>query len=254
MDTASVLNFISGLELKEPQEQFKTKKKRSLTNNFELVAEGKEQIFIADKSIVSFVSQVGNQNRKDVLNSTLFAQMAAHKKFPDEKNLIEWYNTFVNVLSSVGWNIEASEFAKWESSKSILEVENVIIDILTAAFGANYIAIIKNTLESIKKLSDGNNKLNVFEKNTHTLSKGCFQMAIAVEENDTVALQLATFFLTSKNEIQKIIFFKSTKDSTKLEYASKRGTLNTELYSQIRFGVLEKLGTAIKNNIAEIEI
>lgn len=246
-------NFISDLQIQSPKEKFEVSLTRS-GEPVEMIDEGKEQSFLADKSVVSFVSQVKEQNRKDVLNSTLLAQMAANKKFPDQDNITEWYSSFIDTLSKIGWNIQSAEMSTFEDSKSVFEIEEAIIDILAGAFGGGYVTAIAKTLESIKKMSNEDHKIIAFEKNTHTFSKGCFQIALATEENDTVTIQLGTFLLTSSKKIKQILFFTSKKDKTKLEYSSRTGTLNAEVYSNIRDAVVKKLGENISAYIAEIEI
>lgn len=218
------------------------------------LTEGVEQSFLNAKSLVSFVSDINGQRRSDVLNSVLLAQLAANREFPDESQLIDWYKKFVNVLTNLGWVIEAAEFSSFESNGTVFEAENAITSILTAAFGGSFMTVITKTLDAIKGLSDENGKITVFEKNTHSLSKGAFQIGLAKEENDTVTLQMGTFMLTSRNEIKKILFFKSTIDKTELNYCSRTGTLNEEIYAKIRTQVQDKLGGRIADYITEIDI
>jgi hypothetical protein len=245
------ISYVSDLELSFPSEKFETVRTRSGESP---VKEGEEQAFLADKSLVSFISEVSGQNRKDVLNSTLLAQLAANKKYPNEADMLKWYETFIGVLSKIGWNIENAEVSTFEQTKNVFEIEKAIIDILTAAFGGGYIKVISKTLESLKNMSADDKKIIAFEKNTHSLTKGCFQIALAVEKNDSVSVQLGTFILTTNNKIKQILFFKSTKDKTKLQYTSRRGTLNSEIYADVRTTVVQKLGKNISEYVAEIEI
>ncbi len=253
MPTKDPISYVSDLQVKYPEGRFETYRSRSPEDD-KLIKEGSEQAFLADKSLVSFISEVNGQNRKDVLNSTLLAQMAANKKFPNEEDILEWYQAFIDVLSKIGWNIESSEISTFESSKTVFEIEDAIIDILSGAFGGGYIKVIAKTLESIKNMSDEDHKIIAFEKNTHSLTKGCFQIALAVEENEVVSMQLGTFLLTSTKKIKQILFFTSKKDKTKLQYSSRLGTLNAEVYEQIRSAVLKKLGDDITAYVTEIEI
>jgi len=216
--------------------------------------EGAEQSFVSNKSIVSFASSVSAKHRNDILDSTLLAQLAANKKFPEENENIEWYKTFTEVLSNIGWIVEDSEFSNFEANEDVFEMKAAIIGIITAAFGSNFVGIITKTMEAIKGLGDENGTIIAFKKNTQTLQKGCFQIALAVEENDTISLQMGVFFLESKNRITQILFFKSSKDSTKLTYNSRRATLHGERYSVVRDTVAKKLGEEIQKNISEIEI
>lgn len=249
-----MISYVTNLELKYPSEAFEIFKGRDAVEE-NIVKEGQGQAFLSDKSLVSFVSGVSGQNRKDVLNSTLLAQLAANKKVSIETDMNGWYKAFIEVLGKLGWQIEGAEINTFEAKESLYAVENVIIDILTAAFGGNYVLIIKATLDSLKKMSESNDdKITVFEKNTHTLSKGCFQIALAVQENDAVSMQLGTFLLTSSNEMKKILFIKLEKDKTTLEYTSRKATLNTDVYAAVRETVLTKLSQDVIDYVAEIEI
>jgi hypothetical protein len=249
-----IARYVSNLKLKRPPRPFEIIRTKSAVQPA-MVKEGEEQAFISDKSLVSFVSGVKAGNRKDILNSTLLAQLAANKKHSLETDMTEWYKAFIEVLNRIGWVVEEGGMNTFEAKENLFEVENAIIDILTDAFGGNYIAIIKSALGSIKKMSEsGDGKMSVFEKNTHSLSKGCFQVALAVEENDVVSMQLGTFLLTSSNEIKKILFVKFTKDKTKLEYSSRRATFNPDVYAAARQAISDKLSQDITDYVAEIEI
>ncbi|RYZ90962.1 MAG: hypothetical protein EOP04_02215 [Proteobacteria bacterium] len=246
--------YIAGLEYKTPVHAFPRSRDAAMAG--ELIQEGKEQSFLSDKSIVSFVSGVSGQNREDVLNSTLLAQLVADKQAPIEKDMTAWYNKYTEVLRNVGWVAQAVEVNNYEVKESLFEVETVILEILGASFGTNYLAIIKKTLDSLKQMSQaGDGKLKVFEKNTQTLSKGCFQLGLATEENGAVAVQLGTFLLTSKNKVTKILFVKLRSDETSLDYATGQVSLNTKLYSEAAREVIQaKLKKVMMDYIAEIEL
>lgn len=218
------------------------------------IADGIDQSFMSAKSLVSFVAGVTAQRRSDVLNSLLLAQLAANKQFPDPEQVVDWYKAFVKVLPNLGWVIEGSEFSTFESSGTEAEVENIVIDILTSAFGSPFKAIIISTLGGIKKLSDANGKIKAFEKNTHSQSKGAFQIGVAKEENDTVALQLGSFIVSSNEKINRILFVKVEKNKTTLQYCSSKGTLNEDVYSKIRQAVSDKLGVRFAENVTDIDI
>src|SRR3712207_4682897 len=97
-----VRTFVEGLELQDPNASyFKVRPTRgpALTPEEIKIKEQTEQAFFNDKSLVSFVSEVSGQNRKDVLNSTLLAQLAANKEVPDPDKILDWYQKFVDVLS-----------------------------------------------------------------------------------------------------------------------------------------------------------
>ncbi|GGN12343.1 hypothetical protein GCM10010967_55480 [Dyadobacter beijingensis] len=214
-----------------------------------------EQSFLNDKSLVSFVSEVSDQRRQDVLHSVLLAQLAANKKFPEEDQIKDWYEEFVNVLNNIGWAMQSASFTPFTSEGATIEVDKAIIDLVESAVGgAALVPLVSKTLEAIKGLSDTSGKFIAFEKNTHTATKGAFQIGIAKEENDTVALQLGTFLITSSDTINQILFFKSSKSKTTLEFCSRVGTLDEAVYANVRDIVLNKLGLKVTQFIAGIDL
>ena len=251
---SDVYQYLKDLKLERPNERFDVKRTRDAVKA-EVVKEGSEQAFISDKSLVSFVSGVTVQNREDVLNSTLLAQLAANKKSPIDADIAAWYKAFVELLEKIGWVVQDKEIHQFEAKESVFELENVIIDILTASFGAGYIAIIKKTLESLKKLTTSDDgRIKVFEKNTRSSNKGCFQIALATEEGGAVAMKIGAFLLSSTNKVTRILFVKFTSDQTKLDYASSGLTLNQNIYAKARQLVIDKLSQDVVDYITEIEI
>lgn len=247
------IEFIKSVDLGSPKGVFKGAYLKGKSPIVTL--EGVEQSFVSQKSIVSFVSSVSSGLRNDVLDTTLLAQLAANKKFPNQGDSFDWYNAFIDTLIKLGWIIENSDFSTFESNATALEVKDAIIEILTAAFGANIVPIVLKTLQAIGKLSDKDGTIIAFKKNSQTQKKGCFQIALAVEENGTVTMKMGTFFITSKDDITQILFFKFSKANTKLKYNSKQASLSTSAYTQkVRDAVINKLGNAIEENIAEIQI
>jgi hypothetical protein len=49
-------------------------------------------------SLISFVAGVSAENRADILNSTLLAQLAANKQYNREQQTQEWYGMYREVL------------------------------------------------------------------------------------------------------------------------------------------------------------
>ena len=253
MQTIDLEQYVKDLEITDLPGSFNDEKGNLEPAKIKM-KEDVEQSFINAKSLVSFVSEISEQRRSDVLNSVLLAQLAASKEFPEENQILDWYKKFIDVLNTTGWVIEGAEFFEFKSDMGIFEVDNVIIDILTVAFGGAFKTIITATLGAIRGLSDTDGKIKVFEKNTHSLSKGAFQIGLAQEKSGTVFLQIGTFLLTSENKIKRILFFKSTKDKTELKYCSRTGTLDEEQYAKIRATVSDKLSDKISDFVAEIEL
>jgi pyrroline-5-carboxylate reductase len=260
MDINDPRKYIQELALQNSRESFISENERELIardlTTTELATKTDvEQSFMNDKSLVSFVSEVSEQRRQDVLHSVLLAQLAANKKFPEEDQIKEWYEEFVKVLSNIGWAMQSASFTPFTSQGTTIEVDKAIIDLVASAVGGSaLVPIISKTLDAIKGLSASSGKFIAFEKNTHTATKGAFQIGVAKEVNNTVALQLGTFLITSSDTIKQILFFKSSKTTTTLEFCSRVGTLDEATYSTIREAVQNKLGFKATDFIADIDL
>jgi hypothetical protein len=219
-----------------------------------LLKAGLDQTMIVDRSLISFVSEVSVDNRADVLESTLLAQLGAKNKIPDETDVIGWYEAYIDILSKLGWTVEGGEVQHFSANANVVELQSVIIDILMNAFGAGFIQIIKKALDAVKSLADSSGKIEAFEKNTHSESTGSFQIGVATEENGAVSINLGTFLITTSNKIKNILFIKFSKDETDLQYASGKLTLDQNIYGEIRKLVQQKLSSRATEFVAEIVV
>jgi hypothetical protein len=218
------------------------------------VQDGKDQAMIVDKSLISFVSGLSAENRADILESTLLAQLGARGKVPDEKDVIGWYKAYIEILTKIGWTIEGGEVQQFSAKANVVELQEVIIDILKAAFGADFLQIVTRALDGIKSLADSNGKIEAFEKNTHSESNGSFQIGVATQEGDAVSMNLGTFLITSTSRISHILFIKFTKDETDLRYASGKLTLDQKIYENVRTLVQDKLSGRAVDFVTEIPV
>lgn len=213
---------------------------------------GNEAI-LSFKSLSSFVSGVTPQHQEDVLNSTLLAQRAATKAFPDDLDIMDWYKKYFEVLTAVGWVVENREFATFKSDSKHFEIENAILEVLGTALTGNQLAVLTATIKAFKSLGEGDKRFLAFEQNTHSMQKGSFQLGIATEDNGTLSISTNAFIIKTSKTITKILFFKSDRDSTELLYNISKATLNESIYSDLRSLIKEKLGN-IQEFVADLEV
>lgn len=86
-------------------------------------------------SIASFTSKLSGQQLEDVQNSTLLAQLAANKKFPDEEDIVDWYKFYRHVLSQLGWIMQDLGFDKYKSQQASFKLSQVTLELLSAMVG-----------------------------------------------------------------------------------------------------------------------
>lgn len=219
-----------------------------------LLIEGREQALIADKSLIVFAPEVSAHSRADILESTLFAQLAAKNKVPDETNTIGWYHAYIAILTKIGWSVEGGEVRNLSTSANDVEFERVIKNILTGAFTPHFMQMATKALAAIKSIAGVNGRIDAFEKNTHTETTGSFQIAVVTQESGAVSISLGTFLINTTDKIKQILFIKFSKDGTDLHYASSRLTLDPKVYDSIRQLIQQKLNGKAAEFVAEIPL
>jgi hypothetical protein len=76
--------------------------------------------YVAAASVVSFTDGVSGQQKEDLLNSTLLAQLAANHRFDREKDTLNWYEAYRTVLRGVGWRSEATSASRVQLGRAAL--------------------------------------------------------------------------------------------------------------------------------------
>lgn len=218
-------------------------------------SEGKEKEgYIDDGSLVSFVAGLEPLQKNDVLNSTLLAQLAANKKYDREKQTDQWYAFYRNVLENVGWVLSAFDFHRTEVSGSSFTVDQVVVKLLEAIASQNDIAVVVETLEAVKALSDDDGRLKLWESQSHSDSSGNFQIGVCANSDDVVVMKIGAFYFSTEQNVNKVLWFDFSTSKTKMYQGGQTINLNEQVYSQVRQAVLDKLGNRASEFVADLDI
>jgi hypothetical protein len=218
------------------------------------VVDAEEAGYVNAGSLVTFGPGVSAQHKSDVLNSSLLAQLAANKKFDREKQTREWYDFYRSVFEKLGWVLRGFEFTKYETSGTDFTADKVILDILKAVATGNDLAVVAATMEALNSLAEGSDALKIFETSSHTASAGNFQVSVATEQDDVVAMKIGGFFFQTTQTVTRVLWFRFSTASTLFYKSSQVGALDEKVYEQVRDAVIEKLGINAKKLVRDIEI
>jgi hypothetical protein len=244
--------FLENLDLSEEDKSFRFPKR--ISEEYEgLEGTEPESAALDFKSIQSFVAGVSKQRQEDVLNSMLLAQRGATKLSPNDDQIMEWYKKYFEILDKIGWVFESKDFMEFKSQHNIFEIDNALLEILGTVITGNQMAIMMKTIQSLKSLGENDNRFKAFEKNTHSLQRGSFQLGLASEANNTLSMSGSAFILNTKKNITKILFFNSDRDATEFRFCQIKATLNDGIYGGVREMIKEKLGD-VSGFIADLEI
>lgn len=243
-------NELPGFQLEEPVGNYFDANVERRTS----VKEGTEEAFIVDRTLVFLTGDVTEQQRHDVLNSLLLAQLTARKQFPEIEQTVEWHRSFMGVLGQLGHIVEKTAFNQFNSRQHVFELKEAVMDIWATEYGGNSFTLIRKSLDAIQHLDKKRSVARAFEKNTHAENHAAFQICIVTNQHDVVILNTGMFLLESHSQIKEILSTRFSRENVLFRYAAYSSTLNEEVYAHIRNAVNDKLRSVSGNYITSIDI
>ncbi|KAH9902491.1 hypothetical protein C8Q73DRAFT_7767 [Cubamyces lactineus] len=204
---------------------------------------------VVARSIVS-TSGLSSREKMDVFESTLFAQASVNKKHKSatEDEVRAWYDAYTYTLGSLGWTVQQQHpFTDIPSSEAQGSVHDVVLASLAndKDVDESLLASIQSAVQAFAhagKDSEAEKKFNAASIASSTAVS--FQLAVATVRETMVVLTLWTFFYLSDQEVGSALWH-SCKDTTvPIKRAKITMVLNSDVYSQIRYDVLSRLGGA----------
>ena len=192
-------------------------------------------------SLASFTPELSTQQMHDVQNSTLLAQLAATKKFPDKRDVGYWYKFYFDVLNNVGWDMQNFGFDEYKSHQASFKLSEVTLELLSALVGNDkqLLTVVKETLNSFAKSPQG---LTLFADNSASEQHGLFQILPCTVMNGQVSLaSIAAYFKASQVSDDYLFSNYNSQDIT-LHKATQVITLDEEVYGKVRQEIIDKLG------------
>lgn len=241
------IKFIESLDLPEIPKGHK----KAIT-----FSDGKDSAYVNDGNVTGMI-EVSNQQKEDLLNSQLLAQLAANKAFDRFSDSENWYKKYTEVLENIAWVIGAFDFKKYQSQSSTFTISEVIISTLLSIIPPTS-PILKFVEGVIGSIGDEKNKENLlkFSQNSMSSESGNFQ-ALACYIDPELKTLCATFTGSHfKVDITQHVSPCSSYESSKttLFASAQIMSLNEVIYANIRQQIIDKLGDRAKQYVSEIEI
>ena len=214
----------------------------------------KDSAYVTSGGIVSFVAGLRLQQKEDVLNSTLLAQLAANKAFKREEQTREWYGKYHEVLENIGWVISAFDFTKFQATGSKFSIESAVTQLVAAIASQSALLVTQAAMADIKAISSGSKAFAIWDKSTHNTSNGNFQISPCVSSDDNVAMALAAFHFSAETVDSQFLWFSYSSSSVNLYKGGQVVVLNEQIYAKVREEIVKKLGDRATLYVANLEI
>jgi hypothetical protein len=114
--------------------------------------------------------------------------------------------------------------------------------------------VVTATLQAIKNLPTNDNRVVLFDHASHSDSNGSFQIGSCAESGGQVAMQMGAFYFSSKQNVDKILWFNFSSSNSQIYKAAQQMTLNRDVYSQVRSSIVTKLGDNARNFVDNLDI
>lgn len=244
------VSFVRSLEIEDSV--FKSKSKLSTPSHGMNFVQGKDQAAVDAGSLVSFVNNLTSQNKEDVLNGTMLAQLAASKKYDRYQDPENWFKFYLKVMENIGWVMQELKFNKYQPHQSSFKISQIVLVLLESMLDNDPKKVLQDTIKSLEKSSEG---LELFGEKSSSSNAGNFQvLPCSVDKSGQVTVAFLGSHFKAKASFSNYFFFTWSDQSIDLFYSAETITLNEGVYSQVRQEIIKKLGSHAKDFVHDLPI
>jgi hypothetical protein len=246
-------SFVRQVELPRAPRAFRDFESGSTQTIFNQV---KNQATVVGSSVVSFVTGVTAENRRDIVNCSLLGQLAANKAVPCREDIRAWYEAYFDALSHLGWVIQERGFAQYREGGDNFEANNAVLSVATVLFGAapSSLAVVQSTLDAMKSMACGP-WITIFRRESQSAKAARFQISLVEPTRDNgFSVALMAFELEATATLAQVLFFKFQSSEAMLRHASGRVTIDCDILTAVRSAIAEKISAYTRNYIADLPL
>jgi hypothetical protein len=213
----------------------------------------KESGTVGPEMMNIYMAGVSVQNRKDVDNCKLLVQNAATQLYDPIKELHQWYKYYIDTLSKLGWITQAFQVKDQTIKRSGLTMDIVAAHVVQGLVGANAPKLLELLFKAVEGVKNDQGLVDIYNRKSNVGSDAKFDASPIWQTNEGSPMMILNCnTLNVKESSRGILFWKSTSQETQIKTAAQAVYLNLEVYSQVRDGVLKKLGKAAEDALGGI--
>jgi hypothetical protein len=208
---------------------------------------GKDQAAVVGGEVIAFVKGVTVEQRADIVNASLLAQLVAKKKVPDPATLggvTAWYDSYFDALSNIGFAIQDKGFAEYHENSDSFQAHEAILEVAAVLMAGSpaALALVATTLKALQKMDAGSPWITLFNRESHSANTARFQVGLAeADATDGMLLSLMSFGLEARSNVTQVLFFKFRNNDVTLQHHSGKVTINAPLLAAVRPEIAERL-------------
>lgn len=199
--------------------------------------------YVSAGSIVSFTSIVSKQQREDVLNSTLLAQLAATVEYERYTQVESWYKLYFETLRSVGWTVADYDFTTFSVANGTNWTAPALKMMDEKITDKDQQNVLYRSVRAFLGLNFNDTRMLIFRGFSMENSEANFQLIpVTVNAQKMISIVLGCFATTTLE--------KRTDGFVSVTVA----TLSDTVYGNYRAGVLADLKDASITDVIQLKL
>jgi hypothetical protein len=215
------------------------------------------QSVVVGSGLIAAAENVPQQTREDLVNCTLFAQLAASGAVTDPRRIPEWYDAYFKALMAVGWAQSDTQFEDYEFQSKTAEAHKAIIKVLTVLLGphAAALVVVQTALEALQSMNENSPWITLFDRQSKSGTSAKFQVAAAqIDPGGLLQVALVGFELVVKATLTQVLFVKYASNATRLKYAAGKATIYEGALQDQRDAIATRLAAYRSAYVAQVAL
>jgi len=190
----------------------------------------------------------------DVLESTLFAQLAADKQVDRTQNPRDWNATFNRGLHSMGWTRQSDRYRQISDASQYGTVDNLVLEIMKGELEGDSresdLQLFQSMVQSLKNDADA---IAFFDASAKNGNAATFYAGVGDISDGNVILKISFSRYKISTDITSVFFNSLSGDDVTFDQGNETIILNNDMYSRLRDVVSGKVASYL-DQIKEIKL
>ncbi|KAI0325093.1 hypothetical protein GY45DRAFT_1375024 [Cubamyces sp. BRFM 1775] len=205
---------------------------------------------------VAYAGNLDRQTKEDIINSTLFAQLASDKRYPGRPmdRMMEWHESYKDVLTQIGWVAQGFNMMEVGDANQYGSVDKLVLHLGAEYLTGGELALFTTMIKALAQ-PQNDTAAKLFDNSTSSYDNSAsFRVGVASNMASTPILKIGTYQYSSPEKITSALFFTFGSSRVSFFAGNQSMVFNKEVYAELRDPVLQKLGDAVWHLVKNVEI
>ncbi|KAJ8469584.1 hypothetical protein ONZ51_g8887 [Trametes cubensis] len=177
---------------------------------------GASDAAVSAGSSVAFVSNIDSQMKADVLNSTLMAQLNASELHNRETDPRSWYNTYLETLMAIGWEVKEFDFTLIQDTDNFLTSDELFLDYVSKYMPTAEFALFRRMLTALQQ-PQNSKASKLLDDEARTLRMSNWQAGVVSNDGGNPTFKINAFLCSASWTLEHAMFFKLRQGGGEVE-------------------------------------